>query len=96
MGEIRARGILANVNARLVTCFDIDAPRCQQFASRFGCRAADSIADAISDPQVKAVFVCTISGTHVELITQTCKVSLLLFAPNFRSLLLATYIALGW
>jgi predicted dehydrogenase len=51
---------------QLVACFSRDEARRAEFAERFGCRAAASLAEAIEDPGVEGVVLATPNDVHEE------------------------------
>ncbi|MHB1491820.1 MAG: Gfo/Idh/MocA family protein, partial [Cellulomonas sp.] len=51
--------------AELVTCSDVDPSRATALAEEFGLEAVD-YRDALADPTIDAVVVCTPNGRHAE------------------------------
>jgi predicted dehydrogenase len=66
MGTGHARIWAELAGTRLVQVYDVVADRAAQFAGQFGCNAAGSLEEAISDPQVQLVSVCVDDQRHVE------------------------------
>lgn len=54
----------------------------QKLANYFSCRVASSPSDAIEDPSVMAVYVCTITDTHVDFILQANAASKVVFCEK--------------
>ena len=66
IADVHAEAIRATPDARLCAVFSRGAEKRREFAERFGCRAAASIGELVSDPEVRAVCVTTPSGAHAE------------------------------
>jgi UDP-N-acetyl-2-amino-2-deoxyglucuronate dehydrogenase len=66
IAEVHANAIRASGNAELVAIYSRSAANRADFATKFHCRAADSLAELANDPTVEAVCVTTPSGAHAE------------------------------
>jgi predicted dehydrogenase len=66
IAEVHAQAIQDTPEAKLVAVWTRSAERRQEFAARFGCRAAESLEALVADPEVRAVTVATPSGAHAE------------------------------
>jgi predicted dehydrogenase len=66
IAEVHAQAIKDTPEARLEAVWTRSAEKRQEFAARFGCRAADSLEALVADPEVRAVTVATPSGAHAE------------------------------
>lgn len=66
IAEVHAGAIRDVPEARLCAVFSRRAEACRAFAEQHGCRAAASVEELISDPEVRAVCITTPSGAHAE------------------------------
>jgi len=66
IAEVHAQAIKETPEAQLVAVWTRDAAKRTDFAKRFGCRAAESLAALVADPEVQAVTIATPSGAHAE------------------------------
>lgn len=66
IADVHAEAVRGNAGARLVAAWSRDTARCADFAARHGCRAAASLDEIVSDPEIRAVCVATPSGAHAE------------------------------
>ncbi|HUO45584.1 MAG TPA: Gfo/Idh/MocA family oxidoreductase [Acidimicrobiia bacterium] len=58
----------AGGRAKLVACFARSPEKREAFADLFGCRAATSFGEVLSDPEVDGVIIATAHTSHLELI----------------------------
>ncbi|MER9002671.1 inositol 2-dehydrogenase [Mesorhizobium sp. M0862] len=68
IGALHARNIAVHEQAELVAVYDSAAAAAETLASRHGGRAAARLDDLFDDQSVDAVFICSPTDTHVELI----------------------------
>lgn len=68
IGVIHARNAARAVGARLVSIMNPEPHLAQPIAAELGVPVVASKAEALSDPAVDAVIICTPTSTHVELI----------------------------
>jgi predicted dehydrogenase len=66
IAEVHAQAIQDSPEARLAAVWTRDAKKRNEFARRFGCRAVESLAALVADPEVRAVTIATPSGVHAE------------------------------
>ncbi len=66
IADVHAEAIRATPDARLCAVFSRGTDKRREFAERLGCRAAESITELVSDPEIRAVCVTTPSGAHAE------------------------------
>jgi myo-inositol 2-dehydrogenase/D-chiro-inositol 1-dehydrogenase len=68
IGPVHAANLAAHPGARLSWVVDLDAKAGKALADEHGVRASTSLAEALADPAVRAVIVCTPPRTHVAII----------------------------
>lgn len=56
--------------AEFVSCFDLNPERRDAFAAEHGCRAAESLAAMLRDPEVEAILIATPHSTHLGLVEE--------------------------
>jgi predicted dehydrogenase len=56
--------------AEFVSCFDLNPERRDAFAADHGCRAAESLAAMLGDPEVEAILIATPHSTHLGLVEE--------------------------
>jgi predicted dehydrogenase len=66
IAEVHAQAIKETPEARLTAVWTRSAEKRNEFALRFGCRAAESLKALVADPEVQAVTIATPSGAHAE------------------------------
>lgn len=66
ISNFHARAIADAAGAKLIGVADRIPEPAIQFAEVHGCRAYDSVAAMLTDPEIQAVSVCTPSGAHLE------------------------------
>jgi predicted dehydrogenase len=67
IAEVHAQAIKDTPEAQLVAVWTRSPERRDEFARRFGCRAAPSLEALVADSEVRAVTVATPSGAHAEI-----------------------------
>lgn len=55
-----------NENIKLCGFFDINQERCQEFADSYQCKAYATLEDALTDPEVDGVIICTANKYHCD------------------------------
>jgi myo-inositol 2-dehydrogenase/D-chiro-inositol 1-dehydrogenase len=73
IGAMHAGNIAAHPDARLAVVYDVHRPNAEKVAARTGARVAASVEEALADPAVEAVMICSSTDTHVELITAAAR-----------------------
>jgi len=68
IGPIHAANLAAHPATRLSWVVDLDAKAGKALADKYGARASADLAEALADPAVRAVIVCTPPRTHVAII----------------------------
>ena len=68
IGPVHAANLAAHPATRLSWVVDLDAKAGKALADRYGARASADLAEALADPVVRAVIVCTPPRTHVAII----------------------------
>ena len=73
IGRLHARNLARHERVRLTCVYDVVPQAAAQCAAELGVRAAPSLNDVWSDPEVRAVLIATSTDTHVALITAAVK-----------------------
>src|SRR5258708_29938632 len=68
IGPVHAANLAVHADARLSWVIDLDGIAANALAAKYGARASTKLADALADPAVRAVIVCTPPRTHVTII----------------------------
>ena len=69
-GGVRVASARKSGAAEFVSCFDLDPERRDAFAAEHGCRAAESLAAMLGDPEVEAILIATPHSTHLGLVEE--------------------------
>eukprot|EP00013_Stygamoeba_regulata_P030212 CAMPEP_0177645316 /NCGR_PEP_ID=MMETSP0447-20121125/9184_1 /TAXON_ID=0 /ORGANISM="Stygamoeba regulata, Strain BSH-02190019" /LENGTH=341 /DNA_ID=CAMNT_0019147791 /DNA_START=80 /DNA_END=1105 /DNA_ORIENTATION=- len=76
IGTVHYKNLLSNARAHLRYIFDVDQARAEELAAAVPggkCRAVSSLAEALADPELHAVIVCTPTASHTEIIIAAAK-----------------------
>ena len=73
IGKIHARNISLNPKSSIEFIYDINKEAANNISKLYGGRVAPSAEDAISNPEVDAVFICTATPTHIDYILMAAK-----------------------
>jgi len=68
IGPVHAANLAAHPKARLARVVDLNLTAARALADRYGAEAGDSLADAMGDPEIRAVIICTPPRTHTPII----------------------------
>ncbi len=82
IGKVHAANIAAHPGAELVACHDVIEAASAAMAVALGARQARSVDDMLADPRVQAVFVTSITATHVDLITRAARAGKAVFCEK--------------
>ena len=66
IADVHAGAIRQNRGARLVSAYSRNPATCSAFATRHGCRSAESLEEIVTDSSIHAVCITTPSGAHAE------------------------------
>ena len=69
-GGVRVTSARKGGAAEFVSCFDLNPERRDAFAAEHGCRAAESLAAMLGDPEVEAILIATPHSTHLGLVEE--------------------------
>ncbi len=72
IGEIHAK-CLSELGARPAFFVDVDITRAEALASMYSARAANDPLEAICDPNIDAVYICTYHDTHTSLAIEAAR-----------------------
>src|SRR5580765_6048673 len=68
IGPVHAANLAAHPKARLARVVDLNLTAAKALADRYGAQAGDSLADAMGDPEIRAIIICTPPRTHTPII----------------------------
>ena len=73
IGKIHAANIALNPKSSIECIYDIDSNNAKKVADSFGGSAASTSQEAISNPNVDVVYICSATPTHTEYILSAAK-----------------------
>jgi myo-inositol 2-dehydrogenase/D-chiro-inositol 1-dehydrogenase len=73
IGKIHAANIALNPKSSIECVYDIDSNNAKKVADSFGGSAASTSQEAISNPNVDVVYICSATPTHTEYILSAAK-----------------------
>ena len=73
IGKIHAANIALNPKSSIECIYDIDSNNAKKVADSFGGSVASSSQEAISNPNVDVVYICSATPTHTEYILSAAK-----------------------
>ena len=73
IGKIHAANIALNPKSSIECVYDIDSNNAKKVADSFGGSVASSSQEAISNPNVDVVYICSATPTHTEYILSAAK-----------------------
>ena len=73
IGKIHAANITLNPKSSIECVYDIDSNNAKKVADSFGGSVASSSQEAISNPNVDVVYICSATPTHTEYILSAAK-----------------------
>ena len=73
IGKIHAANIALNPKSSIECIYDIDSNNAKKVADSFGGSVASSSQEAISNPNVDIVYICSATSTHTEYILSAAK-----------------------
>ena len=82
IGKIHAANISLNPKCSIECVYDIDSSAANNIAGLYGCTVALSPEEAISNPNVDIVYICTSTPTHTEYILAAAKAGRAIFCEK--------------
>src|SRR4051794_36296293 len=82
IGPLHAANIAAHAGAHLAWVVDLNLAAAQTLAGRHGARASASLDEALADPAVGAVMICTPPRTHAPLIERAARAGKAVFCEK--------------
>jgi len=82
IGPLHAANIAAHRRARLAWVVDLDLGAAQKLAATHGARASANLDDALADPAVGAVMICTPPRTHAAIIERAAHAGKAIFCEK--------------
>jgi myo-inositol 2-dehydrogenase / D-chiro-inositol 1-dehydrogenase len=95
IGPVHAANLSAHSGARLAWVVDLNLAAGKALAEKHGARATDSLGEALADPNVCAVIVCTPPRTHTPIIEAAARAGKAIFCEKPIDLDLAKVDACG-
>jgi myo-inositol 2-dehydrogenase/D-chiro-inositol 1-dehydrogenase len=82
IGPLHAANIAAHHRARLQWVVDLDVEAANALADRHGARAGGALGEALADPHVDAVVVCTPPRTHTPIVEAAARAGKAIFCEK--------------
>ena len=82
IGPLHAANIAAHPGARLAWVVDVNLAAAEKLGAQFGARATASLDDALADPAVQVVMICTPPRTHAALIERAARAGKAIFCEK--------------
>jgi myo-inositol 2-dehydrogenase/D-chiro-inositol 1-dehydrogenase len=82
IGSIHAGNAAAHPNAKVRSVVDVNKDAAQQLANRHGAKVFNDVDEAIKDPGVGAVLICSSTDTHVDLIIKAARAGKAIFCEK--------------
>ncbi|HEX5864390.1 MAG TPA: Gfo/Idh/MocA family oxidoreductase, partial [Casimicrobiaceae bacterium] len=82
IGPVHAANLIAHPRARLGWVIDLDLQAAEALAVKYGARAGGDLGEALADPAVAAVIVCTPPRTHTPIIEAAARAGKAIFCEK--------------
>ena len=82
IGPLHAANIARHARARLLWVVDVDTSAGAKLADQHGARSTGKLADALDDPDVQAVLICTPPRTHTTIIDAAARAGKAIFCEK--------------
>jgi myo-inositol 2-dehydrogenase/D-chiro-inositol 1-dehydrogenase len=82
IGPLHAANVASHQNARLRWVVDVNLAAAEVLAARYGGRATADLDDALSDPELRAVMICTPPRTHASIIERAARAGKAVFCEK--------------
>ena len=82
IGPLHAANIASHPNARLRWVVDVNTAAAKALATKFGGRATANLDEALADPDVRAVMICTPPRTHATIIERAARAGKAVFCEK--------------
>src|SRR5438128_1748366 len=82
IGPVHAANIAANPRTRLAWVVDLDAAAGAALARKYDARATANLDEALADPTVGAVLICTPPRTHAAIIERAARAGKAVFCEK--------------
>ena len=82
IGPVHAANVTAHPGARLSWVIDLNLDAAGNLAGKFGARFGSDLAQALADPDVRAVIICTPPRTHASIIEAAARAGKAIFCEK--------------
>ena len=82
IGPVHAANVAAHPDARLSWVIDLNLSSARTLAEKYGARAGGDLGDALADPDVRAVIICTPPRTHAPIIEAVARAGKAIFCEK--------------
>ena len=82
IGPLHAANIASHPNARLRWVVDVNTAAAEALATKFGGRATANLDEALADPDVRAMMICTPPRTHATIIERAARAGKAVFCEK--------------
>ena len=82
IGPVHAANVAAHADAHLSWVIDLNLSSARTLAAKYGARASSDLGDALADPDVRAVIICTPPRTHAAIIDAAARAGKAIFCEK--------------
>ena len=82
IGPVHAANLAVHPRARLAWVVDLNLATAKALAERHGARATDNLDEALADPRVRAVIICTPPRTHTPILQSAARAGKAIFCEK--------------
>jgi len=82
IGPVHAANVAAHADAHLSWVIDLNLSSARTLAAKCGARASSDLGDALADPDVRAVIICTPPRTHAAIIDAAARAGKAIFCEK--------------
>ncbi len=82
IGPLHGANVAAHPGARLAWVVDLNVAAARSLADKYGARASGALDEALADPRVRAVIICTPPRTHAAIIEAAARAGKAIFCEK--------------
>ena len=73
IGSVHAKNVARHPGTQLVAVSDVNLEAAKKLAATTGAKAVGDAAEIFSDKEVEAVFICSLTSTHVDFLKRSAE-----------------------
>ena len=73
IGSVHAKNVARHPGTQLVAVSDVNLEAAKKLAAATGAKAVGDAAEIFSDKEVEAVFICSLTSTHVDFLKRSAE-----------------------